>query len=244
MRHKKTKQKFIWIIAASLFCAIVLFGTAESKKADVKKEYVKTESVNKDSPESAASETNVQEQSFFSKDYSEDEFRPQVEEVSYVWSFFKMLIILGIMVGIFYYFFKFVSKKANINNSPDSISKTLSVIPIAQNKFLQVVDLGGKILVLGVSDNSINLVTEITEKHEIDKIRVSSSTDSQTPSNTSFGDFFRKQVGHILDRVSNRGEKRFESASEHDYGYEQKIDLEYLKRQRGRLKKLNGVSHE
>jgi len=237
MRHNKAKQKFVWIIAAFLFCAVVLFGTAESKKADVKKEDVKTESVN-DLSEGA------QEQGLFSREYTEDEFRPKIDEGSYVWSFIKMLLILGIMVAIFYYFFKFVSKKANINNSPDSISKTLSVIPIAQNKFLQVVDLGGKVLVLGVSDNSINLVTEITEKHEIDKIRVSSMADSQMRGNASFGDFFKKQVGHILDRVSNRGEKRFEFSNEHDYGVEQKVDIEYLKRQRGRLKKMNGVLHE
>jgi flagellar protein FliO/FliZ len=191
----------------------------------------------------------VQDEGIFSKDYTEDEFKPKADEVSYVWSFVKMLFVLGIMVAVFYYFFKYVSKKTNINVSSEGISKTLSVIPIAQNKFLQIVDLGGKILVLGVSDNSINLITEITEKHEIDRLRVSNSTDSRMRSNqASFGDFFKRQVGHVLDRVSNKTEKKFdfsnEYANEHDYGFEQKIDLEYLKKQRSRLKKLNGVSNE
>ena len=250
MRHNKTKKKLTWIVIISLFCAVALLGAAgtkestESKKADSKKEDVKTESIDKNSSEDAASE--VKAQSILGKDYIEDDFKPKADEVSYVWSFVKMLIVLGIMVALFYYFFKYVSKKTNINFSSDGISKTLSVIPIAQNKFLQIVDLGGKILVLGVSDNSINLITEITEKHEIDKIRVSSSTNSQMRAGQgSFGDFFRKQVGHILDRVSNKSEK-FEISQEHDYGYgfEQQVDLEYLKKQRGRLKKLNGASNE
>jgi len=245
MRHKKiniTKSKLMWLIAISFFCILALLGTAESKKADLKKEdSITTQSADENSQESINSETEAQGQGIFSREYTEDEFGPRSAGGSYIWSFIKMLFILGVMVAMFYYFFRYVSKKTGANISSADISTTLSIIPIAQNKFLQIVDLGGKILVLGVSDNSINLITEITEKHEVDKIRVLNLNNSQIQSSQgSFSDFLRKQVGHILDRVSNKNETRFEN----DYGFEHKVDIEYLKKQRSRLKKLNGASNE
>ena len=249
MRHKKTnerKSKIVWLIAISFFCILALLGTAESKKADLKNEdSIQAQTVDKNSVENSNSETEAQDQGFFSREFSEDEFGPRVDEGSYVWSFIKMLFILGVMVAMFYYFFRYVSKKTGANVSSHGVSTTLSIIPIAQNKFLQIVDLGGKVLVLGVSDNSINLITEITEKHEIDKIRVSHLNDSQIQStSSSFSDFLRKQIGNVLDKVSNKNEARFEFSRENDYGFEQKVDIEYLKKQRSRLKKLNGVSNE
>jgi len=64
------------------------------------------------------------------KDYDEEDFKPRVEEESYAWMVFKTIIILGAIVGMFYYFFKFVTKKAGIQVQGRDVLKILSIVPI------------------------------------------------------------------------------------------------------------------
>ena len=70
--------------------------------------------------------------------------------------------MIGLLVGGFYYFFRFVTRKVGIQMLGRDVVQVLSVVPIGQNKYLQVVDLAGRVLVLGVTDSNINFITEIT----------------------------------------------------------------------------------
>ena len=67
-----------------------------------------------------------------------------MEEESSAWMFFKMLFVLGIFGGGFYYFYRFVTKKAGISVFGGEAVQVLSVVPIGQNKFLQLVDVAGQ----------------------------------------------------------------------------------------------------
>jgi flagellar protein FliO/FliZ len=175
------------------------------------------------------------------KDFKEDDFKPQVEEESSAWMFFKMLFVLAIFGGGFYYFYRFVTKKAGLNIFGGEAVRVLSVVPIGQNKFLQLVDVAGRVLLVGVSDNSINLITEITEKDQIDRIRIlATRTPPQGKSVGGFQDQVMKDIGKLVDRVrefrhrDRRGPAPVEPAQ----------DIEYLRRQRSRLKDMNGVDDE
>lgn len=158
------------------------------------------------------------------------EYRSEdVETESYGWLIFKTLIIIGLLVGGFYYFFRFVTKKTGIQLLGKDVAHVLSVVPLGQNRYLQVVDLAGKVLVLGVTDSNINFITEITEKDQIDRIRVMSAR-TPAPEMPTFGDFVSKQIGRLLEKREARKEHR---DTEEDR-------LEYLARQRERLKKIRG----
>ncbi len=175
------------------------------------------------------------------RDYKEEDFKPQVEEESSAWMFFKMLLILGIFGGGMYYFYRFVSKKTGISMFGGEAVRVLSVVPIGQNKFLQLIDVAGRVLLVGVSDNSINLITEITEKDQVDRIRIlSNRTPSPERAAGGFQDQVMKEIGRIIGRV-----REYRSRDRRGtIPTERAPDIEYLRRQRSRLKDLNGDDNE
>jgi flagellar protein FliO/FliZ len=233
---------------------------AKQKRAAQKQEAVKEEKTavaNEDpkqktadvqaaaAPETAAEKEPVKKEETEgvpTKDFKEDDFRPQVEEESSTWMFFKMLFVLGIFGGGFYYFYRFVTKKAGISVFGGEAVRVLSVVPIGQNKFLQLVDVAGRVLLVGVSDSSINLITEITEKDQVDRIRIlSTRTAPPGKSAGGFQDQVLKDIGRIIGRVrelrhrDRRGPASTEPTPQ---------DIEYLRRQRSRLKDMNGSDNE
>ncbi len=174
------------------------------------------------------------------RDYSEEDFRPQVEEESYVWLVFKTLFVLGSIVGGFYFFFRFVTKKTGIQLLGQEVIKVLSVTPLGQNKYLQVVDLAGRVLVLGVTDNAINVISEIVEKDEIDRIRILSSRGAQVKPG-GFQEYLTAQMGRVIEKVTElRHRDRVATVTE--VGDE--TDLSYLRDHRKRLRDLNGNDNE
>lgn len=170
--------------------------------------------------------------------------KPSVEEESYTWLVVKTLIVLGALIGGFYYFFRFVTKKTGIQTLGRDVIKILSVVPVGQNKFLQVVDLAGKVMVIGVSDSSINLITEIKDKDEIDRIRLMSSKSSPVQPG-GFQDYISKYISKIFGKDNRDKSAGMKYDMSYDTSQEPEVDrLKYLKKQRERLKKINGNDNE
>ncbi|HSV97197.1 MAG TPA: flagellar biosynthetic protein FliO [Spirochaetota bacterium] len=175
---------------------------------------------------------------------AEDLYRyeePTVEEESYAWTIIKTLIVIGMLVGGFYYFFRFVTRRAGIQLPGGAGVQTLLVSPMGPNKFLQVVDLAGRVLVLGVTDSSINLIMEIKEKDEVDRIRLI-STKSPSAQPGGFHEFLTTQLGKIIKKTMPSSRERGHFSARTDEGRSDRID--YIVRQRERLKKLNGMNDE
>jgi len=163
--------------------------------------------------------------------------KPAVEEESYVWLIIKTIIVLGSLVGGFYYFFRFVTKKAGIQVLGRDVVQVLSIVPLGQNKFLQVVDLAGRILVLGISDSGIHLITEVKEKEEIDRIRLLSSKSTPVQPG-GFQEYVSKQIGRLL---KGRNVEQETGA----FTRERKVDrMDYLKMQRDRLRGISKMNSD
>lgn len=196
---------------------------------------------NVDDPDGADVNKKKDQAGLITKDYKEEDFRPVAEEESYAWLVVKTIFILGFIVGIFYIFLKYVTKKAGINVLGTDAIQVLSMVPIGQNKFLQIIDIAGKVLVLGVSDNSISLITEISDKSEIDRIRILSSRTGAARGK-GFQDTLARHISGLLERITERKGKssqRTQQERVQDTGrVEGDFDLDYLKKQRSRLKNL------
>jgi len=190
----------------------------------------------------SAAENNVPGQNFV-----EDDFRPQIEEESAAWLIIKTIFVLGLFVGGFYYFYKFVRQKSGLNLTGQEAIRILSTVSLGANKFIQIVDVAGKVFLLGVTDNNINLLTEVKDRDEIDRIRLLSS--SSTPAQgVSFQEFLIERVGWVRDKVSeirSRGSKKQMSRSR-EYNMEnpssRDFDMSYIDKQKDRLKRMNGDS--
>jgi flagellar biogenesis protein FliO len=174
--------------------------------------------------------------------FKDEDFRPKVEDESAGWLMFKALAVIGLMGAGFYFFFKFVTQKAGISHLGGAVVTQLASVPVGQNKFIQVVDIAGKVLVVGVADGGINLLTEITDKNEIDRIRLIGSQKSAAGT-VNFQEYISKHLGRFKEVVNDisarkRNDSRIVKKTESG------VDLAYLKSQKDRLKNINGRGNE
>ncbi len=253
MRRRRPWGAFLW----TAFLLISLSAPAAAPAAPVKGKKAQAveekKEAEKEAGESAKKEAKEPEkkagepaegeagEGVLSKEFTDEDFEPRLEEESAVWMFFKMIIILGIFGGGFYYFYRFVSRKTGIGVFGSDAIRVLSAVPLGQNKYLQVVDLAGKVLVIGVSDNGVNLISEITDRDQIDRIRIMSTR--KPPPGAAGGGFqeqVMRQIGKFVERVQGarrKGRGTMESSGSPG-------DIEYLRSQRSRLKDLNGYDNE
>ncbi|MBN2079392.1 MAG: flagellar biosynthetic protein FliO [Spirochaetes bacterium] len=192
-------------------------------------------------PAEAETREGDSDEGVLSKEFTDEDFEPRLEEESAVWMFLKMIIILGLFGAGFYYFYRFVSRKTGVGIFGGDAIRVLSAVPLGQNKYLQVVDLAGKVLVIGVSDNAINLISEITDKDQIDRIRIMSTrTPPPGAAGGGFQEHIMRQFGKFVERVQGarrKGRGPMESSGA-------PADIDYLRSQRSRLKNLNGYDDE
>ena len=193
-------------------------------------------------------------------DYS----KQNVEETSTGWLYFKFFLMIGLLLAGFYFFFRFVTKKAGIANVGADAVNVLTAVPLGPNKYIQIVEIAGQIFVLGITDSNISMITEITDKDNKDRIKLLSS--KSTPiKNANFQKYFNDSIGFITSLITKKPDTqarpqkddqqsgfrtdedtRRRNSRDNEY-LDEYIDndkMEYLKRQKDRLKKLNGFNDE
>lgn len=137
------------------------------------------------------------------------------------------LIIIGLLIiGLLKFFFK---DKASLFSGVKCIN-TLATHPLSPNKYIQIVEINNRIIILGITDSNINLLTEITDKDDIDLIKLQCSSEPQSISLS----FIEHLTGSVKKMLGNLKTVEQEKPG----GYEKKI--EFLKTQHDRLKKLEG----
>lgn len=174
-------------------------------------------------------------------DYNE----PEVEEPSYVWLVFKALFVLAIFGGGFYLFFKFINQKMGMPGVGRDVVRILASTPLGQNKFVQIVDIAGRILVLGITDSNVSLITEITERDQMDRVKLLSSKSTPVQ-DVTFTQFLADQFGSVAGMFQKRVSKKQEPTVSFDDidRYPQDDRMDYLRRQKDRLRGLNGDRDE
>jgi flagellar protein FliO/FliZ len=108
-------------------------------------------------------------------EYEDPEFNEN--RISYPMMILRTVAVMGvIIIGVYFLFRTLVKKKSKLVANSEVIT-VLATYPLAANRIIQVVDIGGQVLVLGVSESSINLITELKDKEAIDQIRLASSKE-------------------------------------------------------------------
>lgn len=240
IRNKKMVSLAFFAVLAVFFMLVhtvpPVYAQAQNG-AQVKDTDQVTGDPNSPGPDNSDSSANVPGQGFADKD-----FGPQVEEESAVWMIIKTLLVLGLLGGGFYLFYKFISQKVGLNIAGQEAIQTLSIVPVGPNKTLQIVDVGGKIFLIGVTDNNINLLTEIKEKDEIDRIRLLSSRSTPVKGK-NFQEFITDQMGWIIGKINEKRKHGFSRTSVEEIP-EKDIDMSYINEQKARLKKINHEDEE
>ena len=140
-------------------------------------------------------------------------------------SYIKIIIVLGLAIAVIYGLSLLLKKtlKGNTNESAEVIISQ----SLGPGKWIQVVYLAGKFLVLGVTNDQVNLLTEITDKAEIERFEIIMN-QSKVESGGGFidviVDFFKNKISRPLSK------KKF------DY---EEDSVDFLKKQKERIDKMN-----
>lgn len=67
-----------------------------------------------------------------------------------------------------------IQKKGGFGNNV--FGKVIGILPLDNRRFIYLVDVVGRVLVLGVTESNINLLCEITDKDTVDSLRLQGST--------------------------------------------------------------------
>lgn len=123
------------------------------------------------------------------------------------WDFVKMILILVVVilliVGVFY-----LLKKAGGTRFVDTdLIQILSTKNLSGNKHVHLVEVGGQFLLIGSADNSVNLLTQVTDQEAIDQLRLNLSGEKAQIERRNFldvlGSVFSKNGGSISSTNEN-----------------------------------------
>ena len=152
--------------AAALFMLLVLFinpvfaerASADSEDASAASSVSVTES---------AQSSVGDENSIVLTDSSENASGGISGGLNGIWVFIRMLLVLAVVVAIIWFMFRYLKKKTmpeDNNGEPDPFLRKVSSVTLAPGKSVQIVTLIDKAYILGVADDSINLISEVDNK--------------------------------------------------------------------------------
>ena len=96
----------------------------------------------------------------------------QQRSTSTGWLFFRMILVLLVVVGCIYAVFYFVKKSTNPANETDPFLKKVASITLSPGKSVQVITLQNHCYILGVSDSNVQLISELDDKDLIDAMNL------------------------------------------------------------------------
>ncbi|MBW0434480.1 flagellar biosynthetic protein FliO [Leptospira yasudae] len=134
----------------------------------------------------------------------EERYRPSDDGPGIAGTLFRVVFILGLLCAALYYILKYVSKNREGRLPVRGEMNVLSSLMLGPNKQLQIVEVSGRLLVLGVADNGINLITEI-EDPEV-KHRILQKKESFQPPEGGFLVTVLEQIKDLNSRISGTQE--------------------------------------
>lgn len=105
------------------------------------------------------------------------------------WLFLRMILVLAIVIICIYAVVWFMKKSVKTENDEDEpFLRKVSSVSLAPGKSVQIVTLVDKGFVVGVSEDSVSLISEINDKELIDAMNLYSDKKKRTQKPRSFAD--------------------------------------------------------
>ena len=129
---------------------------------------------------------------------------PQVQGISF-WStaayLFTLLLVFVFVLVLAYLAAKFLSGKFSPNLTGNA-GRILEHMALGPNRSICVVEMIDRFFLIGVTDHSITLLSEITDEDEIEKLKASSLKNPVSE------DFFSEELGSLLGMLKRIGNRR------------------------------------
>lgn len=145
------------------------------------------------------------------------------------WAYFKIIFLLGIVIAIIYLLSRVMRKFLIIKGQVPEGAVIIVSQSLGPGKWLQVLNVFGKYLILGVSNDRINLLSEITDPKEIERLEVIINSKKAEEGHDFMDivkDFFKTKL------------KNIKKVNKSNFDYE-KDSLDFIRKQKERINKIN-----
>ena len=143
--------------------------------------------------------------------------------------FVRMILALAVVAALIYGVVFLMKRGLRPRASDDPFLRRVSQIALAPGKSVQIVTLFNHAYLLGVTDNAVNVIGEITDKELVDSMNVYADQQENAPRPRSFEDILNIFMGR---RTGTPPETAFTQSAQ--------TATESLQRQRERLQSENG----
>jgi flagellar protein FliO/FliZ len=103
------------------------------------------------------------------------------------WDYVRMVIVLAAVIGAIYLVFWLLKRGSRGRMQNSRIVRVLGSHGLPGNKGLHVVEVGNQIFLVGTGDETVRLISEITDQESIDEMRLIAS-EQQSARPKSFGE--------------------------------------------------------
>jgi flagellar protein FliO/FliZ len=166
----------------------------------------------------------------------EERYKKEDDSVSsLLWLLLKLVLVFGFLTGGMYYVLKLISKNTVKRYPVKEAVKILSSTPIAPGKQVQIIDVFGSLFLIGVSEQSISLITEI--KSVETKERILMSKDEAEPAPENFLEILASQIKNTFSKNGSPTESTDKPMTSQE-NYDPDILEEIKARQLERLEKM------
>lgn len=141
-----------------------------------------------------SSDTDDPERDFFI--FPIDASAPQFLVTDPMTTTLRIITSLGVVIAIVFLISWFMQRKTRFAGS--HFGRILGILPIDSRRFIYLVDIMGKVIVLGVTEQNISFLCEITDKASIDGLRLKAPT-STIPGLENLFKFLKRDNSRQMD---------------------------------------------
>jgi flagellar protein FliO/FliZ len=120
--------------------------------------------------------------------------------------FLRMIVVLALVLAAIYGVYRLMKKASRPQTADSSAVKLLASSSLGQGKALHVVSVGAKAFLIGATDASVNLVSEIDDREFVDGLILQAQTNP--PAKPGAGADFGKILAGLLGGARKPGAKK------------------------------------
>ncbi|PJZ70026.1 flagellar biosynthetic protein FliO [Leptospira perolatii] len=164
----------------------------------------------------------------------EERYKPISEGPSLIGILFRIVLVLGVLCGAAFWLLRTVSNSREAKLPIKGEMSLLGSLVLGANKQLQIVEVTGQVFILGVADNGISLISEISDPET--KAKIQRMKDEYHPPEGGFIVSVLEQLKDLNTRIGGKSVSDAEVSSS--------VQVERKEKQKKLKQKLDEIKRE
>ena len=121
------------------------------------------------------------------------------DKPSWAWQIVRTIIGLSIVLTILYIGYRIFLFKRKLPRQNSGVMQVIYDFPLTPGKIIKVVEMNHRLMLIGVSDAGIQLISEITDHNQVEQIRLDCARESEV----SKPDFMLELTKAIKNKITD-----------------------------------------